>query len=114
MKIFITATLAAAFAPALAVSAARAEEPIAIAKEGYFFVGGKYSQVGDKQVMNGQAYVEYQIPKKRTQPYPMVIVPGAAQTATNFNGTPDGREGWTQHLLRHGYAVYIVEQPGRG
>jgi pimeloyl-ACP methyl ester carboxylesterase len=96
------------------VSPARAEEPLAIAKQGYLFVGGKYSTVGDKQVMNGQIYVEYQIPKKRTQAYPLVIVPGAAQTATNFNGTADGREGWTQHFLRRGYAVYIVEQPGRG
>jgi hypothetical protein len=43
-----------------------------------------------------------------------VIIPGAAQTATNFNGTPDGREGWAQLFLRRGYAVYIVEQPGRG
>src|SRR5580692_11646513 len=93
---------------------ASAQEPLAIAKEGYFFVGGKYSQAGDKQVMNGQIYVEYQIPRRRTQPYPLVIIPGAAQTATNFNGTPDGREGWTQHFLRRGYAVYIVEQPGRG
>jgi pimeloyl-ACP methyl ester carboxylesterase len=42
-----------------------------------------------------------------------VIVPGAAQTATNFNGTADGREGWTQYFLRRGYAVYMVEQPGR-
>jgi len=96
------------------VSPTCAEEPLAIAKQGYFFVGGKYSTAGDKQVMNGQIYVEYQIPKKRTQAYPLVIVPGAAQTATNFNGTPDGREGWTQHFLRRGYAVYIVEQPGRG
>jgi pimeloyl-ACP methyl ester carboxylesterase len=111
-----TATaLAAIFAATLAAGVtARAEEPLAIAKEGYFFVGGKYAQVGDKQVMHGQAYVEYQIPRKRTQPYPLVIVPGAAQTATNFNGTADGREGWTQHFLRHGYAVYVVEQPGRG
>jgi len=91
-----------------------AEEPLAIAKEGYFFVGGRYETVGEKQVMHGQIYVEYQVPKKRTQPYPLVIVPGAAQTATNFNGTPDGREGWTQHFLRRGYAVYIVEQPDRG
>jgi pimeloyl-ACP methyl ester carboxylesterase len=112
----LTASLTAVLvlAAALAASPASAQEPLAIAKEGYFFVGGKYSAVGDKQVMNGQSYVEYQIPKKRTQPYPLVIVPGAAQTATNFNGTPDGREGWTQHFLRHGYAVYIVEQPGRG
>jgi pimeloyl-ACP methyl ester carboxylesterase len=97
-----------------AASPTYAEEPLAIAKQGYFFVGGKYSTVGNKQVMNGQIYVEYQIPRKRTQAYPLVIVPGAAQTATNFNGTPDGREGWTQHFLRRGYAVYIVEQPGRG
>ncbi len=111
----LRATSAAAFVMTLAVvSPTRAEEPLAIAKQGYFFVGGKYSTVGDKQLMNGQIYVEYQIPKKRTQAYPLVIVPGAAQTATNFNGTPDGREGWTQHFLRRGYAVYIVEQPGRG
>jgi pimeloyl-ACP methyl ester carboxylesterase len=107
-------TCAAALIVSLALAnSAPAEEPLAIAKQGYFFVGGKYSAVGDKQVMNGQIYVEYQIPKKRTQPYPLVIVPGAAQTATNFNGTADGREGWTQHFLRRGYAVYIVEQPGR-
>jgi pimeloyl-ACP methyl ester carboxylesterase len=43
-----------------------------------------------------------------------VIIPGGAQTATNFTGTPDGREGWAQYFLRHGYAVYIIEQPGRG
>jgi pimeloyl-ACP methyl ester carboxylesterase len=111
----LRAVCATSFLVALTVvSPARAEEPLAIAKQGYLFVGGKYSTVGDKQVMNGQIYVEYQIPKKRTQAYPLVIVPGAAQTATNFNGTADGREGWTQHFLRRGYAVYIVEQPGRG
>src|SRR5215510_6230568 len=113
--VMLRATSATAFVMTLAVvSPAGAEEPLAIAKQGYFFVGGKYSTVGAKQVMNGQIYVEYQIPKKRTQAYPLVIVPGAAQTATNFNGTADGREGWTQYFLRRGYAVYIVEQPGRG
>ena len=106
---------AAMFAAMLAAgTTARAQEPLAIAKEGYFFVGGKISQVGNKQVMQGQAYVEYQVPARRTQPYPLVIVPGAAQTATNYIGTADGREGWTQHFLRRGYAVYVVEQPGRG
>jgi pimeloyl-ACP methyl ester carboxylesterase len=110
----ITAALAAAVScSAVTCSAVHAQEPLAIAKQGYFFVGGKYSKVGDKQVMSGQIYVEYQVPRRRTQPYPLVIVPGAAQTATNFNGTTDGREGWTQHFLRRGYAVYIVEQPGR-
>jgi pimeloyl-ACP methyl ester carboxylesterase len=106
-----TATAALAL---LASAAANAQQPISIAKEGYLFTGGKYVTVNGKQVMSGQAYVEYQIPRRKTQPYPIVIIPGAAQTATNFNGTPDGREGWTQHFLRRGYAVYIIEQPGRG
>jgi len=98
----------------LASGGAIAQQPISLAKEGYLFVGGNYVTVNGKQVMSGQAYVEYQIPRRKTQPYPIVIIPGAAQTATNFNGTPDGREGWTQHFLRRGYAVYIIEQPGRG
>jgi pimeloyl-ACP methyl ester carboxylesterase len=106
---------ASTFALALAtLPSAGAEEPLAIANQGYFFVGGKYVSIGDKQVLSGQAYVEYQIPARLTQPYPLVIVPGAAQTATNFTGTADGREGWAQFFLRRGYAVYIVEQPGRG
>jgi pimeloyl-ACP methyl ester carboxylesterase len=95
-------------------SAVHAQQPLSIAQQGYFFVGGKRATVSGREVMSGQAYVEFQIPAQRTQAYPIVIIPGAAQTATNFNGTPDGREGWTQFFLRRGYAVYVVEQPGRG
>src|SRR5258708_34101968 len=106
---------ASTFALALAtLPSAGAEEPLAIAKQGYSFVGGKYATVGDKQVLSGQAYVEDQIPARLTQPYPLVIVPGAAQTATNFTGTADVREGWPQFFLRRGYAVSIVDQPGLG
>ena len=36
--------------------------PLSIARQGYFFVGGKYSTVKDQQVMSGQLYVEFQIP----------------------------------------------------
>ena len=88
---------------------ALAQQPLSIAR-----VGGKLATINGREVMRGQAYVEFQIPAQRTQAYPIVIIPGAAQTATNFNGTPDGREGWAQFFLRRGYAVYIVEQPGRG
>jgi pimeloyl-ACP methyl ester carboxylesterase len=95
-------------------SAAHAQQTLSIAQEGYFFVGGKRATINGREVMSGQAYVEFQVPAQKNQVYPIVIIPGAAQTATNFNGTPDGREGWAQYFLRHGYAVYIVEQPGRG
>ena len=101
-----------AFAFAMA-SGAYAQQGLSIAKQGYFFVGGKFTDVNGRQVMSGQAYVEFQMPRRQTQPYPLVIIPGAAQTATNFTGTPDGREGWAEFFLRRGYAVYIVEQPGR-
>ena len=88
-------------------------EPLPVAKQGYLFAGGKYSTVNGKEVMSGQIYAEYQIPRNRTRPYPIVMVHGAIQTGTNFTGTPDGREGWAQFFLRQGYAVYVVDQPGR-
>ncbi len=88
--------------------------PLSIARQGYFFVGGKYSTVKDQQVMSGQLYVEFQIPSKQTHEWPIVMIHGGGQSGTNFTGTPDGREGWAQYFLRQGYAVYIVDQPGRG
>jgi pimeloyl-ACP methyl ester carboxylesterase len=42
------------------------------------------------------------------------MIHGGGQSGTNFTGTPDGREGWAQFFLRQGYAVYVVDQPGRG
>src|SRR5262245_5100495 len=88
-------------------------EPLPVAKQGYLFAGGKYSPVNGKEVVRGQIYAEYQIPRVQTHPYPIVMVHGAIQTGTNFTGTPDGREGWAQYFLRQGYAVYVVDQPGR-
>lgn len=64
--------------------------------------------------MTGQLYAEFQIPAKRTHTWPVVMVHGGSQSGTNFTGTPDGRDGWAQYFLRQGYAVYVVDQPGRG
>jgi pimeloyl-ACP methyl ester carboxylesterase len=64
--------------------------------------------------MSGQLYAEFQIPSRRTHPWPVVMIHGGSQSGTNFTGTPDGREGWAQFFLRKGYAVYVVDQPGRG
>ena len=88
--------------------------PLSIARQGYFFVGGKYSTVNGQQVMSGQLYVEFQIPGKQTHEWPIVMIHGGGQSGTNFTATPDGREGWAQYFLRQGYAVYVVDQPGRG
>ncbi|HEX4643887.1 MAG TPA: alpha/beta hydrolase [Candidatus Acidoferrales bacterium] len=88
--------------------------PLEIAREGYLFAGGKYSGTGAVKQMTGQIYAEFQIPVHQTHRFPIVFIHGGAQTGTNFTGTPDGREGWAQFFLRRGYAVYIVDQAGRG
>jgi hypothetical protein len=62
-------------------------------RQGYFFVGGRYVETDKGPLMERQMYVEYQIPVQQTQRYPIVIIHGAAQTGTNFTGTPDGRKG---------------------
>ena len=83
-------------------------------QQGYFFAGGKYVEGKTGPIMERQMYVEYRFPAKVTQKYPIVMIHGAAQTGTNFTGTPDGRKGWAEFFVEKGYAVYVVDQPTRG
>jgi pimeloyl-ACP methyl ester carboxylesterase len=91
-----------------------APEPLVIARQGYVFAGGTYHELNGKQVLTGQLYAEFQIPQDLRCPYPVIMVHGGGQSGTNYTGTPDGRDGWAQHFLRRGYAVYVVDQVGRG
>src|SRR5215470_4684414 len=110
--------------PALAAAApARAEPPklpvpavdqSAVAQRGYFYAGGKYVGEPGKETMQGQIYVEVLAPKDVRRPYPLVLIHGAAQTATNWMGTPDGRKGWAEYFVEQGYVVYMIDQPMRG
>jgi pimeloyl-ACP methyl ester carboxylesterase len=88
--------------------------PLAIAKQGYFFVGGKYFDTPNGKVIAGHAYVEYLIPQNRAHRFPLVMIAGGAMSGANFTGTPDGRDGWAQYFVARGYAVYLVDQVGRG
>lgn len=81
---------------------------------GYFFVGGRYVDTKAGPIMERQMYVEYRKPARVTKPFPIVMIHGAAQTGTNFTGTPDGRKGWADYFVEQGYAVYVVDQPARG
>jgi pimeloyl-ACP methyl ester carboxylesterase len=107
----------------LAFVPARAEPPklpvpavdqSAVAQRGYFYVGGKYVGEPGKEIMQGQIYVEVLAPKDVRRPYPLVLIHGAAQTATNWMGTPDGRKGWAEYFVEQGYIVYMIDQPMRG
>lgn len=102
-------------ATALASASFAAElPPLEIASQGYIFAGGQYVEGPNGKFMAGQAYVEYQIPAKRTRPYPIVMIHGGGQSGSNFTGTPDGRPGWAQYFLTQGYSVYVMDQAGRG
>ena len=72
----------------------------AVAARGFFYVGGHYIGEPGKHIMQGQIYVEVLAPKVQQRPYPLVLIHGAAQTATNWMGTPDGREGWAEFFCR--------------
>ena len=80
----------------------------------FFYVGGTYAGDPGKEVMRGQMYVERLQPRKVKSGYPLVLIHGAAQTATNWLSTPDGRKGWADYFVEQGYVVYIVDQPARG
>jgi pimeloyl-ACP methyl ester carboxylesterase len=97
-----------------ATSASAADEPLSIARQGNFYVGGKYVESHGDMPMVGQAYVQFQIPARQTHPYPIVMVHGGSQTGTGWISTPDGRDGWAIYFLRRGYAVYVIDQVARG
>jgi pimeloyl-ACP methyl ester carboxylesterase len=91
-----------------------AHDQSAVGARGYFYVGGAYAGDAGKETMHGQVYVEVVAPKKVRRAYPLVLIHGAAQTATNWMGTPDGRKGWADYFVEQGYVVYMVDQPMRG
>src|SRR5436853_1177354 len=93
--------------------AADEDPPLNLARDGFFYVGGKNTTVNGKTYVVGQMYVEMRIPRQQTHAYPIVMVHGGTRTGTTFTGTPDGRESWAQYFARRGYAVYVVDQPGR-
>jgi len=95
-------------------AAGAADESLMIAKQGNFYIGGKYVESKGDMPMVGQAFIEYQIPQRQIHPYPIVMIHGGGQTGSGWISTPDGREGWAQYFLRRGYAIYIVDQVARG
>jgi pimeloyl-ACP methyl ester carboxylesterase len=97
-----------------ATNASAADDPLTIARQGNFYVGGKYVESKGDMPMVGQAYVQFQIPARQTHPYPIVMVHGGSQTGTGWISTPDGRDGWAIYFLRRGYAVYVIDQVARG
>ncbi len=98
--------------------------PLIIQEQGSFAVGGtvftnpgtfdpvKMSPEG--QTFHGDhAYVFYQIPVNARK-LPLVFWHGIGQFSKTWETTPDGREGYQNIFLRHGFGVYVIDQPRRG
>src|SRR5215470_4445162 len=96
------------------LEAAPSETPLSLTRDGYFYVNAKSATADGKTYVTDQMYVEERVPARRTHAYPIVMVHGGTMSGVNYTGTPDGREGWAQYFVRQGYAVYVVDQVGRG
>jgi hypothetical protein len=97
--------------------------PLELADEGSFFVGGQpvtstHPGTGPAgptpagQIMTGQMYVQFRIPKTVSGPA-IVLVPGSGHTGATYETTPDGREGWATYFARKNFPVYVVDHVGR-
>jgi pimeloyl-ACP methyl ester carboxylesterase len=85
-----------------------------VARQGFFYAGGKYVGEPGKQIMDDSMYTEVWVPKRMRHPYPIVFFHGNGQTGAVWRQTPDGRPGWAYYLVDHGYTVYMVDYPARG
>ena len=86
-----------------------------IARQGHFYVGGKWVGEPGKEVMRGQMYVETWVPKKIRYKYPILFVQsGGGETNVALLQTPDGRPGWAYDFVNRGYTVYMMDLPARG
>ncbi len=117
--------LVAGIVALLAVPVAALDDPgpLAVAKQGSFFVGGRevrsdtlstvpaYAPIGTITV--DQMYVRYQIPVE-TRGRPITLIHGCCLTGKTWETTPDGRMGWDEYFLRRGHAVYVIDQVARG
>ncbi len=109
------------------MSAAAAQEPLRIAKQGSIEAGGEIvhcattdggslkptRQIAGKVRIN-HVYATYQYPANQTFKYPILFNPGGGHAARVYDTTPDGREGWLTAFVREGFAVYGVDRVNSG
>src|SRR5262244_2959892 len=108
-----------------ATDPALAEDPISLRDMGSFHVGGRLVKISGQPIKevtftpggvpakvdpNGtyqveQMYVQYFIPQNAGA-LPLLMWHGGGLTGVTYESTPDGREGWLNYFLRHGWSVY--------
>jgi pimeloyl-ACP methyl ester carboxylesterase len=107
--------------------------PMTLETYGFFIAGGKLVRptfenlrrgratspplpLSERDILVGHAYVEFFIPaeKRNGNNTIPIVMSHSGRTGVIWNGTPDGREGWSQYFVRNGFPSYVVEPPGVG
>jgi pimeloyl-ACP methyl ester carboxylesterase len=103
--------------------------PLVLEEHGQFIVGGELVRptinsttrepphpppLDHRDILVGQAYVEYFIPANKKHRHLPIIMTHSARAGINWLTTPDGREGWAHYFVRRGFPAYVVEPPGVG
>src|SRR5688500_1090613 len=96
----------AALTSASLISAAAAQEPLRIARQGSIEAGGELVSCATNdgedpkswryppgKVRVNHVYASYQYPADSKYAYPVLFNPGGGHTARVYDTTPDGREG---------------------
>lgn len=110
----LVTTVAACFAQVVAAAAQPQEnQPITLARQGAFEVGGKVL-TGDKGTLScDHGHVDYQIPMQARS---VALVMWHSSSAKVWQNRWDGGEGFQSIFLRRGFPVYLWDGPrvGRG
>src|SRR5688572_20662015 len=123
----MTSSLLACAALLFAGSAAAAggeAGAISLRDQGFFWVGAraKATEIPGRAggpprtgtTIEGQMHVGFQLVARKRHPYPLVLVHGGGGQATDWMGTPDGRDGWLDYFVAAGFDVYFVDRPAHG
>lgn len=93
------------------------DPPLSLARMGVLYVGGKQAPMGGgrgapaQTQFTEQAMVHYFIPARRTYSSAVVMVPGFGLSSYLYLGTPDQRAGWAEIFVRHGFGVFVFDEP---
>ena len=91
----------------------RESTALKLADQGGFWVGIKRKQMPYGTIAQGQMFVQYMIPEKKTHPLPVVMVHGGGGQGTHMMGI-GGRPGWVHYFVQAGYSVYWLDRPSYG
>src|SRR5690606_31721176 len=56
-----------------------------------------------------QMYVQYYLADTPNGKGPLIFWHGGGMTGAAWETTPDGREGWVNYFIRHGWDVYVCD-----